>query len=131
MIASLSALQPAPHLLTSQQQIILSALTEVIDLTRKECLEKGLILDMVQQYFMGMLEGLWKQYEQRKQEISYHFGHNVLRIEKDYLGELERLTGENEAMRKDKDHRWRNMFMLIKDNRIHRKQNKKLLKNIQ
>lgn len=88
MVLSLSALQPAPHFLTSQQQIVLSALTEVIDLTRKECLEKGLILDMVQQYFMGMLEGLWKQNEQRKQEISYQFGHNVLRIEKDYLGEL-------------------------------------------
>lgn len=31
-------------------------------------------------------------------------------------------------MKKDRDHRWRNMFMLIKDNRVHRKQNRKLLK---
>ena len=33
-------------------------------------------------------------------------------------------------MKKDKNHRWRNMFMLIKDNRIHRKKNKKLIKCI-
>lgn len=33
-------------------------------------------------------------------------------------------------MKKDKNHRWRNMFMLIKDNRIYRKKNKKLIKCI-
>ncbi len=46
------------------------------------------------------------------------------------MGELKRLQGENEELRKDKDHRWRNMFMLIKDNRIHRRQNRKLLTSI-
>jgi hypothetical protein len=46
------------------------------------------------------------------------------------MTEIKRLQGENEELKKDKEHRWRNMFMLIKDNRIHRRQNKKLLKSI-
>lgn len=51
-------------------------------------------------------------------------------IEKDFEEELKRLREENEELNKEKNHRWKNMFMVIKDNRIHRKQNKKLLKNL-
>lgn len=47
-------------------------------------------------------------------------------MEREYINELKRLQAENEELKKDKEHRWRNMFMLIKDNRIHRRQNKKL-----
>jgi hypothetical protein len=43
---------------------------------------------------------------------------------------MKRLQAENEDLKKDKEHRWRNMFMLIKDNRIYRKKNKKLVKSI-
>ena len=76
------------------------------------------------------MNSYWKSFQSVSKEITYEFEHNALRIEKDYVDVLKRLQEENEELKRDKEHRWRNMFMVIKDNRVHRKRNQKLTKSI-
>lgn len=109
----------------------MSSLTELIELTRKECLEKSIILEILLEYFISTINSYWQMFSNASKEVTYEYEHNAVQIEKEYVATLKSLQAENEELRRDKDHRWRNMFMLIKDNRVHRKQNKKLIKSIE
>ena len=86
---------------------------------------------MVLEYLISTLNSYWTAFQNSTKEMNYEYEHHAVRLEKEYVAEIKRLQAENEELRRDKEHRWRNMFMLIKDNRIHRKKNKKLMKSVQ
>lgn len=86
---------------------------------------------MVQEYLASTLRGYHTLFANISKELAFEYERNCLRMEKEYMTEAKRLQSENDELKKDKEHRWRNMYMLIKDNRIYRKQNKKLLKTLE
>ena len=63
-----------------QQQLIVAVLGEVIEMGKRECLEKGLILEMVLEYFTSTLNKYWELFDSLNKEISYEFSHNALKF---------------------------------------------------
>jgi hypothetical protein len=85
----------------------------------------------VQEYLIATVNAYCQLFANISREMNYDYEQNSVKMEKSYIEEIKRLQADVEEMRKDKEHRWRNMYMLIKDNRIYRKKNKKLLKSVE
>lgn len=56
-----------------EQHIIVSCLEELVQLAKKECLEKSLLLEMILEYMVGTLKAYWNALENANREVRYEF----------------------------------------------------------
>ena len=54
-----------------EQHIIVSCLEELVQLAKKECLEKSLLLEMILEYLVGTLNAYWNALENANREVRY------------------------------------------------------------
>jgi hypothetical protein len=54
-----------------EQRVMVALLSELAELGRKECAEKGALLEVVREYLIGTLNAYWLALENANREVWY------------------------------------------------------------
>lgn len=91
-------------------------------------MEKGLVIEEMLHHAIQFMNQHQKYYDMLSYTQIKHFRDSIEDMEKEYGNRNEDLRAQIDALTKDKEHRWRNIFMVVKDNRVLRRQKGKLLR---
>lgn len=77
-------------------------------------------------YAISIINQMKKEYDMLSYGQIKNFRDSIQSMEKENIESNEQLRAQVVSLQKDRDHKWKNIYLVVKDNRVLRRQNAKL-----